>query len=157
MGRVSGRTKRGRSTLASQTVSEIVRGVADDFSQSRAEQSARMLVRQRGQRLGEIDAFHQQLRREHEDALKGPRRDAATAALRRLTEALKRPRGQPAKFPHLDRAMLAAIARGESPTAVVTMALMVLRSAWPEVRVTAILRRRFLERLKKHRQRHSVD
>ena len=172
MGRTTGRTRRSLP-LARQTTQELIRAVNRDFQGQAMEQSARRRLRER---LADIGGAGQKARLEpsadgglqavpyepYEPETVLPRTPEQQRRidneLKRLARVLRRPRAQPKKYPELDAAMVAAVARGESPAAVVTEAIEALRLARPELRATNSLRRQFLDRIKKRRRRQkSVD
>ena len=149
-----------------ETTSELMRAVARDFENRQMEASARERLRQR---LADVSGAGQRMRLEPAPdggmraVLYGPylREPSPVRTLEkqrqvdqqreRLEHALRRPRAQPAKYPELDAAMIAAVSRGESPSAVVDAALAALRVAHPETQPKE-LRAKFLDRLKKKRR-----
>lgn len=146
-----------------------MRAVAADFARAQMEQSARDRVEDR---LRDIRVLPQQRKRliENSDGtttveVYGPfveepriertpaKQRAVDAELQRLKAVLKRPSHKPSKHPHLDRAILAAVGRGELPSSVISSAVAAFRVAHPETeRTDQELHKQFFSRLKKNRR-----
>lgn len=181
MGRITGRSRKPRGLLTD-TLAALTRAFAQDFANSRNAPDARDRLRHRGQRLTDVAKLYETRMARASEALKllttgtsagwiddeffpfsryvaGGRLTTASTRLQDILDgdrtfrtALRRQRGQPAKYAWLDAAIVEAVRTGESPAEVVAAAIRITGS-----RPTARLKERFLDRLKKKRRTHSVE
>ena len=176
MGRTTGRSRKPRGLLTD-TLAALTRAYAQDFANSRMASDAQDRLRHRGQRLTDDAKVYETRMARASEALEllttgrsagwiddeffpfnryvaDGRLTTASTRLQDILDrdrtfrtALRRQRGQPAKYAWLDAAIVEAVRTGESPAAVITAAIRITDS-----RPTARLKKQFLDRLKKKRR-----